>query len=369
MKTGYCRGCGSVLQSEDRNKPGFIPKEALERNGAVICQRCFRITHYGEIGSTGPEPDRIKQSIIKAITISDLLVLIVDFSDLTGSLPVWAGFLGDKPYLLVLNKMDLLPERTHADEVIDYVRNYAQKNGLGKPEAIITTSGLKEQGIAGFKEQLQKSTAPGGKIAILGVSNVGKSSLVKCLLKNEGADFGPTVSRFPGTTMGLSNWGIFKGRNTLIDTPGFNPEDRISDRLCSACASSLFPNPKFQQKLWSIKPRKGLIVGGLLGLESLADSEMVILTFTSPQLIIHRTDGSKIQSLLDEQPEWLSKYCNNCRKKIEWTTEKVTLQPNMDLAISGLGWVSLRREAASFQFIMPAGIRWEVRPALIGKKE
>ncbi|TCL69354.1 hypothetical protein EDC14_101251 [Hydrogenispora ethanolica] len=369
MKNGYCRGCGSVLQSEDRNKPGFIPAEARERSGPLVCQRCFRVTHYNEIGSTNPDPNLIRENITKAITLSDLLVLVVDFSDLTGSLPVWSGFLGDKPYLLVLNKIDLLPERTKTEEVTNYAASYVQHIGLKAPKAICAVSGLKEKGITALKERLQKATASGTKIAILGVSNVGKSSLVKSILNKEGADFGPTISRFPGTTMGLSNWSIFKGRNTLIDTPGLNPGDRFSDRLCTKCASLLLPERKIQQKLWGIKPGKGLIVGGLVGLESLTESEVVVISFASPELMIHRTDNSKIRALLDDQPDWLNPCCDSCRRKIEWVTETITLQPNSDLAISGLGWLSFRRETASLRMTIPSGIRWEIRPAVIGKKE
>ena len=82
------------------------------QKGQLICQRCYRITHYGEAGTFTSEPGRIRQSIIKAISLSDLLIIVADFADLAGSLPVWSELLANKPYILIINKIDLLPLRT-----------------------------------------------------------------------------------------------------------------------------------------------------------------------------------------------------------------------------------------------------------------
>ena len=39
----HCLGCGTVLQSEDKNKPGYISDINKD-----YCMRCFRLTHYNE---------------------------------------------------------------------------------------------------------------------------------------------------------------------------------------------------------------------------------------------------------------------------------------------------------------------------------
>ena len=41
-----CIGCGTVLQSIDKNKIGYIPPQ--KENEAKYCERCFKITHYNE---------------------------------------------------------------------------------------------------------------------------------------------------------------------------------------------------------------------------------------------------------------------------------------------------------------------------------
>ncbi len=363
----YCRGCGVAIQTKFPEKAGYVP-ENHQHKGQVICKRCYRMIHYGEVGELHPGLDTIRQSIMKAITLSDLLIIVCDFADLSGSLPLWSGFLAGKPYILIMNKIDLLPMRAKHPEILDYLKNYLKKTAWPVPRDIILTSGMKGKGVDILAGRISKEVGPASRIAMLGVTNVGKSSLIKQLLKLEGSVSSPTVSKFPGTTMGLSNWSILKGRNTLIDTPGLAPEDRVADLVCPECASTLVASQKMEQKLWGLKPGKGLILGGLCSFAYLGDEEEVIIAYSSPDVVMHRTDNDKIDALLDEKPSWLTRICRKCIGKIQWQEVIVHLDDNQDLAVAGLGWISLRGTAADFKIRIPKGVRFEVRPAIIGKK-
>ena len=42
-----CIGCGIKIQSNDPNKPGYLPEVALiERGENVYCKRCYAIRHH-----------------------------------------------------------------------------------------------------------------------------------------------------------------------------------------------------------------------------------------------------------------------------------------------------------------------------------
>jgi ribosome biogenesis GTPase A len=368
MSQDFCRGCGSVLQTVDPNSPGYVPESVLRKQKQLICQRCYRIMHYSDAGTTQPGQTQIKNNLNKAIQLSRLLVIVADFSDLTGTLPVWAAYLGNKPYLLVVNKGDLLPFSTKPEEVQTYVENYARSIQLPPPQRIILASALKGTGIAGLGEQIKKTTDTGDKVAFLGVTNVGKSSLVKHFLMAEGSNHTPTVSKIHGTTMGLSNWSVFKGRNTIIDTPGLDPQDRVGDLLCRECSGQLVANVKLNNRLWGVKPGKGIIVGGLLALELLTEEERVFIAFTGEAVNTHRTDNTKIATIMTTNPDWLKGICRHCHAKIQWQEHQVELENGMDVAVAGLGWVSLRGGAAQLKITLPQGIKWEIRPGLVGKK-
>ena len=51
-----CIGCGAPLQSEDKNKPGFVPEHNMFRDD-VICRRCFRLKNYNEVQDVGLESE------------------------------------------------------------------------------------------------------------------------------------------------------------------------------------------------------------------------------------------------------------------------------------------------------------------------
>lgn len=368
MSQDYCRGCGTVLQSTDPDGSGYIPESVLGSGKQLICQRCYRLNHYGEVGKTQPGTVQIRKQISKAIGLSAVVILVADLTDLTGTVAVWRDHLAGRPYILVVNKIDLLPVRTVVTEVVAYLANYLSSLGMTPPLAIIPVSSLKNTGMDTLTSCMATKADRDTKIAIIGATNVGKSSLVKRIIAMDGSKVNPTISKFPGTTLGLSNWGVLQGRNTLIDTPGLNPGDRLSDLLCPQCGSELTA-VRLESKLWGVKPGKGLIIGGLLGLENQSQVEAVILAFAGFGQSLHRTDRSRLRELLTAQPEWLSKLCRGCAVKLKWTEIGIKLEPDQDLAVAGLGWISLRGAAIDLQMTIPEGIRWEIRPALFGKKK
>jgi ribosome biogenesis GTPase A len=368
MSQDYCRGCGSALQTVDPNAPGYVPESAMQKRKQLTCQRCYRITHYGDAGSMQPAQTQIRRNLQKAFHLSQLVVLMIDFADITGTLPVWADYLEDKPYVLVVNKSDLLPSRTKFEEVQTFLEAYLRNLRMRLPQRMVMVSALDGFGVAVLAQQLSRLTEPGSKIALVGVTNVGKSSLIKQFLKDEQSAQTPTVSKIPGTTMGLSNWSILKGRNTLIDTPGLVTGDRAGDLLCPACGSRLVATAKMTRKLWGIKPGKGLIVGGLLGMELLGEAESVLIAFTGLEVTTHRTDRERVREILSTNPDWLKGICKKCLSKVEWEEFRIDLDPGFDFAVAGLGWLSLRGGSAAYRVILPRGIRFEIRPGIVGKK-
>ena len=46
QKSKKCVGCGSVLQSVDVDKEGFVKLNVFDKS--EYCERCFKIKHYGE---------------------------------------------------------------------------------------------------------------------------------------------------------------------------------------------------------------------------------------------------------------------------------------------------------------------------------
>ena len=105
------------------------------------------------------------------------------------------------PTIVIGNKADLAPEE-HLDRVARAI-----------PENIIATSMVTGQGIAAVCEAIRERFTCRDRIAVLGVFNSGKTSLIARLT---GADL--LTGDLPGTTLAFSEYRY--GNLTLIDTVG-----------------------------------------------------------------------------------------------------------------------------------------------------
>ena len=125
---------------------------------------------------------------------------------------------GHKPRIIILNRMDLAdPEATKRWS--DYFRQ--------KGMAVVVTDCKSRKGINGFqpavrsvlKEKIQRNAAKGMnkplKVMVVGIPNVGKSTLINQISGRKGAK----AENRPGVTRGVQ-WVTVESSLLLLDTPG-----------------------------------------------------------------------------------------------------------------------------------------------------
>lgn len=197
-----CAGCGVPVQSEDENRPGYVPKSALQRED-LICKRCFRIKHYNEVAPTTLDDDDFLRILHGIGDTNALVVMLVDIFDFNGSwLKGVQRFVGNNPVLLVGNKMDLLPRDINWSRVKHWLRTESRQLGLKPADVVLCSAGL-GKGIADLLEAVN-AHRDGQDVYIVGATNVGKSTLINRLLRDHGeSDLELTTSRYPGTTLGF----------------------------------------------------------------------------------------------------------------------------------------------------------------------
>ena len=171
----------------------------------------------------------VREQALEAINESELVLFVVDSE--TG---ITAGdediakviLKQSKKVILVVNKVD---DETREPEIYDFM-----KLGLGEPFPVSAESGrrtgdLLEAAVSHFKLSPAPSVEEdeGIKIAIVGVPNGGKSSLVNRLLNKERQ----IVTDIPGTTRDSADSVVsYKGKTyTLIDTAGIRRKAKIKD--------------------------------------------------------------------------------------------------------------------------------------------
>lgn len=369
MSNKKCPGCGVILQKNAPDQPGFyIPPEKAE---TVFCQRCFRLRHYGQLKKAADDIAAIDREIQTALKKSDLILLVTDVFDPEGSMPVAWARLFTLPVLIVVNKADLLPERTPWAEMATWfqdlwTRRFPERELLGVK--VVSARRHEPEGLA--KLAALKKELTGKKVTVMGAANVGKTSLLTSLLAAEDQKKAqlPTISRFPGTTQGTSTWTLHSCGVTLYDTPGFLPGGRMGDLLTPETASRLLPEKKLQVKLWNLPPDGAVLLGGLVGVWNQSPDVRTLVFFAGEKTTIHRSRGQKAEALQQEGPDWLRVY-HRQERPVRFGEKFFTVQPGEDLYISGCGWVAVKREAARLRLLVPAGVEVGTRPSLIGRRD
>lgn len=376
MKEKKCIGCGEKLQYDNPVLPGYIPKNILETRDNIICKRCFRLKHYGENLEKEEEKDVYILEVKKAISEADIVIPIFDIIDFESSFTnEIIDLLEDKTILALINKIDLLPSYIHISEVSKWVNYYFNENNFF-PSDIAFVSAEKKYGVNGIfrkiqyiaKNILKKKLDTKIKIAIMGVSNVGKSRLINLLLDKNSS----TVSKFSGTTKknikNIKNTKEFKLE--IIDTPGLIPDGRLSDLLNSDMSYKLVPSGEISRKTYRLKEKMVFMMSNLAYFEVLSNpknkNSSIVSVYASKEVKFHVTNKNKIDelysnlnffNLLDE--ENYEKYNKN-----EFITREYTVDENEDLVISGLGYIEVKRGPLEVRLHLPKYVKVVVRKSI-----
>lgn len=117
-----CFGCGVKLQSTDKSKLGYIPKEKSE--SAKYCMRCFRMINYGEEKQVNT-PKEAKEIVNKINKDVRYVIFLVDFLNLNNEIvKIFKSIKKEK--VLVINKCELIPKHISRERIRSFVQdNYS----------------------------------------------------------------------------------------------------------------------------------------------------------------------------------------------------------------------------------------------------
>lgn len=213
-----CFGCGVKLQSDDKNKVGYVPEAKMD--SAKYCMRCFRMMHYGENNHL-ETPKDIKEIINKVNKDQRFVIFLVDFLNLNKEvIKIFDSI--TKRKVLIVNKCELIPKHIVKERIIDYIRNYygitsdiKLKGGNSFHGAKVILNYLRNNGIR--------------EAYILGISNSGKSTLINDLVDITGVKTNRiTVNSRANTTLDFIRVNIADDI-MLIDSPGFILPDSLEN--------------------------------------------------------------------------------------------------------------------------------------------
>lgn len=363
-----CSGCGVTLQSESKNKPGYVPTAALQKQ-PPICQRCYRMKHYNEASTiTVNEDDFLK--LLGGIAHTDSLVVhIVDLFDFEGS--VIAGlqrFIGNNEVLLVVNKIDLLPRVTNWNRLRNWVQRQAKLNGLRVLDVLLCSAkkGAEFDRVVEAIGRLRKAR----DVYVVGATNVGKSTFVNRLIAQySDLEQELTVSQYPGTTLDAVHIPLEDGKS-IIDTPGIVYSHRLTEVVPQAIMTTLLPDKPLKPLTYQLDARQTLFFGGLARFDFIEGQHQSFTAHLSAGVPVHRTKLERADSLYnDHRGRMLAPPSEDQLDQIPpWTRHRFRLPAGepQDIVISGLGWLKANgRTGALIDVHAPSGVKVLLREAMI----
>lgn len=199
----------------------------MEWNG-----REFAIIDTGGIEASTDDPilSQMRDQAVVAMDMADLILFMVDGKEGLTTADIEVGAIlrrTGKKVILVVNKID------NPSKMPDTIYDFYEL-GLGEPIPIssanmLNIGDLLDEIVSGFPDKDYEADEENIKLAIIGKPNVGKSSLVNALTKENRV----IVSPIAGTTRdSIDTPFSFEGNDfTLIDTAGLRRRSKVYDSI------------------------------------------------------------------------------------------------------------------------------------------
>lgn len=282
-----CIGCGSKLQTLDKNKEGYINPKVYEK--ATLCERCFKIKYYGEAYVTDNPKD--KTSLIKMINDSKKsVVYLVDTLTISKETLSVIDSLSNKVYL-VLTKRDLLPKSVKNSKLKEYISN------LTLIKDVFVISALKNNGVTELYNELIKNNEK--SVYVIGYTSSGKSTFINKLLMLNGKSGNITTSSLPNTTLECINIKL-NDKLTLIDTPGFVSENSSYNFIDVDIYKKLLPKSVIKPKVYTIKKDFMITLGDILRIENNSNEDVNLVFYFKNEIKLNKMRSIRNELLKDK---------------------------------------------------------------------
>lgn len=324
-----CRGCGISLQNVNKDQLGYVVN--LDQD---YCQRCFRLTHYGDISNLNNSHvnnkaiydiyNKYKNGLF--VVIIDILeALVLKDDDLL-------DIFKDYNVLLIVNKTDLLPANID-DKKINNLFSKSLFN-LNKKYPNIRSAILTNKYENKFNDIFYQtlSDLKATKVIIAGRANAGKSSLINKLLHTNSL----TTSIYPGTT--LEEVEIDYMNYIFIDTPGLVDVNNYSTYLNTEKYKLSKIDKTIKPQVFQLYEPQSYYYEGLLRLDIIPSCNCSVSFYINNDNQIHRTKYENADYYYENN------YKNFKLRVKPLAKHQFCIKDRILLVIKGLGFIKINGE-------------------------
>ncbi len=357
-----CIGCGVTLQTESKEKQGYIPQSVSIEDDAY-CQRCFQLRHYNKNQPASLDDDEFLEMVSSIRNTKSLVIHLIDIFDVSGTLlHHLPRIIGNNDVILVGNKLDLLPKSTNQRKLKHWLFRLAKESNISILDVFLI-SAAKDDHFDELLERMEKARQ-NQDIYIVGITNVGKSTFVNRLIEQSTDEKNAiTTSFYPGTTLGFIHIPLSK-RSSLIDTPGIVNKQQMAHYLSEKDLKLITPKKEIKPKSYQLQSQQTLFIGGLARFDYLKGEKQTFVCYFSNDLPIHRTKLDNANRLYEEQVGKLLLPPDEESFKFLPALTNNTFRindPYTDVVFPGLGWITIIGGQATVEVQYPKRMAVTIR--------
>ncbi|HBD06017.1 MAG TPA: ribosome biogenesis GTPase YqeH [Firmicutes bacterium] len=364
IKIKRCYGCGAILQSDNRLDSGYIPKEKLQSNDEQLCERCYRLRHYNEDSET-PHFNEDFAKILKEAKKKDaLLVLVLDSFSFVGSLePSLVQTIKDlelTKILVLLNKRDVLPRSYSDEKIVSHIKRELNSLGLN-PLDMLLISSLKNYNLDELMEKINLMRE-NRDVYFIGVSQVGKSSIINSLLKNyqNRTDKFITTSRYPGTTIDVIRIPL-DNKSYMFDTAGIFNGKSLINNVERQILKYIIPRNEIAPRIYQVSDKQSFLLGAIARLDFVKGAKTNFTFVLSNEVKITRTKLEKAVRTFDsliitKDTKPISRMITESKDLVKTHLVLPNDSSNKAINIAGFGVIILEAKGQEIDVFAPANV-------------
>ena len=301
-----CLGCGIELQTDDKEKIGFIPLDKLKKR---ICERCFRISNYNDLKVVKID---LKEEVLEKINKGNNYVFfVVDLLNINKEvINTFKEIKVNK--CLVISKIDYIPKSIKLERIKEWLKLEYKID-----DRIIFLSAKYKKNIGSILRILEEEKK--NMAYLVGFTNAGKSTLINTIINDKKI----TTSMLPNTTLDFMKIKL-NDNYALIDTPGFVMKKNIRVEQEISLRKKLEIKGYLKPITLQLKKNSSVVIEDILRIEN--KSELCNLTIYMSNLL-------EIKKVYEN---------NNCLKNLE--SFSFYIKKNEDIVVRELGFINVKSD-------------------------
>ncbi len=326
-----CSGCGVLLQNEDPKLIGYTPK--ME---ATLCQRCYRIRHYGDHVISMRQGIDSTMVLEKIAKMDALILWVVDLFDFEANLVKGMNrHFMNKDIVMIATKRDLLPDTLADHKLGQFIIARLKEWGITVKQ-IVLCGGLHTKDESSI-EEIQKNIAyyrNGKDVVVMGMANAGKSTMLNAICSH----IDLTCSLHPGTTLDFTK--IEMDGYSLYDTPGLTRKDSLLTNIDDKLLKQVVPLKPIKPRIYQIYEPQSFAIAGIARIDLDGVENASVVVYASNHVNVHRGKLRNAQDLWSKHyGELLQPTLGSYEEMKDFVYHDV--KNKIDIVIHGLGWVCI----------------------------